>query len=119
MSSGSISDHSADPSNNLVIFQDARNRLELICKRYFEIERLQDGMNVVVVSREIIDDMQEDLESNHTLWKIVFTIEQLVLNFTQSLFMVNTFFDIYILQIQTRFSFFPAFFDYRMQIVRD
>jgi predicted acylesterase/phospholipase RssA len=73
---------------NISIFQDMQSRMDIIWEMYKDIEKLQDGMNILVVSSEILDDMKIEIDSNHTLWKIFLAIESINSTYNSSNFMV-------------------------------
>ena len=73
---------------NINIFEDIQSRMDIVWKMYKDIEKLQLGMNILVVSSEILDDMKIEIDSNHTLWKVFLAIESLNSTYTSANFMV-------------------------------
>jgi len=77
LNSESLYNPQADSGSNLNIFEEIDSRMSIIGKRYKEIERLQDRMRIYVVSHEVIVDIEENIESNNVLWKIVLSVKDL------------------------------------------
>jgi hypothetical protein len=65
--------------------------MNIVWERYRDIERLQHGLSILVVSSEILDDLHIEVDSNHTLWKIFLSIENLISTFHHANFMVKVY----------------------------
>ena len=64
----------------------------VIRKRYSELMGLQAGMKVFVITPEIMQDLEEDILSNETLWKIAFTARELKSNVLNSPYLVKRYY---------------------------
>ena len=88
LNSENLYDPFSDPETNLHIFEEIESRMFIIGRRYKDIERLQEGMRVYVLAHEVLVDLEEVIESNYMLWKIVESVKMLRANITNFWFMV-------------------------------
>ena len=82
-----VFDPNTDSSWALGLFSEILTRMELVTRRADEISRLESSLGVRVIRQSVLEEISDDIASNHTLWILVSHIKEL----DEKLMMTNFF----------------------------
>ena len=74
---------------NIQIFDDIGSRMEIIRKRYAELDSLEKSMKVHVLTPEILINLEKEISSNYLIWQTVYIVRELKDHILSSPFKVN------------------------------
>jgi hypothetical protein len=94
LKSDTLFDITADPLTNIQIFDDIGSRMDIIRKRYAELDGFEKSMKVHVLTPEILINLEEEISSNYLIWQTVYIVRELKDQILSSPFKVK-FSDIY------------------------